>query len=86
MKSFVVLGPHRTMMWCQPRRISISLRVSRAMAFASSSDIPGSICPAIRWTALRVRARTSMRLSSENFSPVASRSVNIVIGGLLSGR
>ncbi len=65
MKSFVVLGPQRTMMWCQPRRIPMSFNVSRAIALASSSAMPGLTWSAMRWTALRVRARTSMRASSE---------------------
>ncbi len=41
MKSFVVFDPQRTMMWCQPRRMPNSLRVSRATALASSSVMPG---------------------------------------------
>src|ERR1700677_2825844 len=84
MKSFVVLGPHRTMMWCQPRRISMPLRMSRAMAFASSSDMPGCTWSAIRWTARRVRALTSNKESRENFSPVPSSSVSIVMVGFSS--
>src|ERR1700727_903506 len=79
MKSFVVLGPHRTMMWCQPRRISMPVRMSRAVAFASTSDMPGCTWSAIRCTALRVRPRTSNNESRENFSPVASSSVSIVM-------
>ena len=86
MKSFVVLGPHLTMMWCHPRRISMPLRMSRATAFASSSDMPGCTWSAIRCTALRVRVRTSSKESRENFSPVPSSSVSMVMVGLLSGR
>ena len=41
MKSLVVLGPQRTMMWCQPRRIPSSLSVARAISLAWSSDKPG---------------------------------------------
>ena len=40
---------------------------------------PAAPASAMRWTALRVRARTSIRLSTENFSPVPSRSASIVM-------
>ena len=45
------------------------------MALASSSAMPGCTWSAIRCTALRVRALTSISASSENFSPVPSSSV-----------
>ena len=83
MKSLVVFGPKRVMMWCQPRRIPRPLRVSRAIALASSSTMPTSIWSAMRWTALRVRARMSISRSTENFSPVASSSASMVIRCLL---
>ena len=47
MKSLVVLGPHRTMIWCQPRRMPISVSVDLAMSLASSSDMPALICLAM---------------------------------------
>src|SRR6185437_3720058 len=85
MKSLVVFEPQRTMMWCQPRRMPRAERVSRAAALASSSAIPTSTCRAMACTAHRVLARTAMRPSTVNRSPVASRSVNVVIGSPLGG-
>ena len=43
MKSLVVFGPNRTMTRCQPFLMPISPRISRAIATASSSTIPGTI-------------------------------------------
>src|SRR6202167_3924152 len=79
MKSLVVLDPQRTMMWCQPRRIPSSLSRARAISLALSSDIPGVICSAIMWTALRIRARTAMKSSSLKAVQVPSMVVTSVM-------
>src|ERR1700678_4187127 len=79
MKSFVVFGPHRTMMWCQPRRISRSDRIVLAIDLASSSAMPGFTSSAMRCTALGVRGPPSISRSMEYLAPVPSRSDNMVM-------
>src|ERR1700677_3587335 len=89
MKSFVVFDPHRTMMWCQPRRISRSVRIVLAIALASSSAMPGFTSSAMRCTAMRVRVLTSISRSMEYLAPVPSRSdmmVMVVSSVLVDGR
>ena len=70
-KVLVVLGPKRTRVLCQPRRMPSPVSVARAMAVASSSAMPGCTCSAMRCTASRVLARTSINCSTENILPGA---------------